>query len=203
MNLKKIAKSISAVAMALVVGLSLASCGDDGGAKSYLEKELKKSQEIIGEVAKELKEGKTDKASSIPGLSQVLTLVSSDPEGLKTVGEFAGKMGEFDFKIEDIKESGDKATAKVKISTYDFKKILEEAQVELLPEAEKIVSEAATPKDGQTAVIVRMFKYVSEKAKDKSHEEEITIELKKEGKQWSVEPESLFKLTNATTGGLN
>lgn len=202
MTIKKILKSVSAIALSLVVGVSLVACGSDD-AKSYIEGELKTAQKTMKEVGSDLKDGKAEGANKIPGLSAVVAQFNGDKDSLAAMGSFAEKMSDFDFDVEDVKEDGDTATATVKIKTYNFGETMKKGTVELEKELQEAAQSGKSPEEIQKMAIVKLFNYVAETPKEKDLENSVTLNMKKVDGKWALEPASFNELTKALTGGLN
>lgn len=201
--MKKIVKQIAGVVMALVLGVSLSGCGSSGADK-VVENSLKDMQSSLKNIGKELKDGKDETLSKIPGLGAAATYYKGNTEAIKVLGEFSELMGEFEYKIGDIKTDGDNATVKVTFTTYDFGSGMKNAIEKTTADATALAKKGKTTIEIQKELLSQMFKYIVADAKEngKKLSNDIELKLTKTNGEWKLNPSSLTDITNATLGNL-
>lgn len=108
---------------------------------------------------------------------------------------FVAKMQDFDYEIVEEKVDEDKATVKVKITTYDFGKAMEELYTELF-------TMAFTNPDASTEEVTKMFMDKMTGIEKKEYTKEVTVNCQKKDGEWVTDVDSNEELQDAILGGL-
>ncbi len=114
---------------------------------------------------------------------------------------------DFDYKIGDIEVNGDKATAKLSVTTKDFEAATKAFQTELSSDSIKDEMTNIYSKSGNDTTA--LYKFVFEKLyacieKADTKTQDITLDLKKNSKdKWDFEAKSMNDFNNTLFGGMN
>ena len=160
--MKMIAKTISIVPI-LAIALMFSACGSDPTPSDAVKADL-------------------DKMKSEDSSDQSLKALDLEEWDLKKddVNTFLSKIRDFDYEIVEEKVEEDKATVKVKITTYNFGKAMGEIFAEALALA---------------------FSMAGIEKKDYS--KKVTVNCVKKDDKWTTDVDSNEKLEDAVLGGLN
>lgn len=205
--MNKILKRASALAVALVVGVTMVGCGSkDKESAKALDEQLKAMQTSFTEIAKTLESGDAAALDKIPGIGSGLgaakEIYASSPDAVKKLGELSKLMSEFEYEIGSVKEESDKSTIKVKIKTYDLAKLMSEAQTKVQSEAAALATSGKSQNEVIAAITVKLFDEIKNNAKEKNFSKEIEVTLTKTSGKWNIDAASMMKISAVTAGGL-
>lgn len=112
------------------------------------------------------------------------------------------RLQDFDYKLSREKIEGDKATVKVRITTYDFGDAMTDFLTDYMIESSTLSLQGGSSEEMKTSA-VRLFTETMEALKEKDYEEDTVLHMTKTDGSWKVDalsPDSEF--LNVLSGGL-
>lgn len=201
--MNKMLKKISIVMLALVLTITLASCGGNSAVEKDIKDEVSVMQKTFVELGDALKKGDTSQIANVPQFAAVADQFKDNPEALKSLGNIATLMSETEISVSNVKESGDKATAKLKVKGYDLAGAMQKASVDLQKEAVELASQGKSQEEMTKILLVKVFEITEKNAKadGKNSEKEIDAELIKKSGKWVFSPTTMNEISRVLSGG--
>lgn len=174
-----------AAAMVLAMGCLMVGCSEESPSdvtKTYLDALKSQDSDAFSKAS-------TD--GSANPLSQG-SLMSVDTSKMtekqkKVMDEMTEKMLDFDYAIGDEAINDDKATVKVKLTTYKIGDALSSAIEDYIPKAMAQALSGKTDEDAMTDLLMDCFSDQLSSLKDKGYEKTITFNLTKGDDGWTID----------------
>lgn len=202
--MNKILKKISVVMLALVLSVTLASCGSKSSIEKDVIAEFENLKKGFIELGKQLQDGDVSQIANVPQFAAVADQFKDNPEALKSLGSLSSLMSESEISVSDIKEDGDKATAKLKVKGYNFSEAMQKSATELKNEAEELQAQGKSVEEVQKTLLAKIFDLTEKNAKaegKKDLDKAIEAQLIKVGGKWTISPFTINEISRVLSGG--